>query len=757
MTSYSFSFSSPWWFILLCGIAAAALSWYAYRVTLPPVARTRRYTLMALRTAALWGLLFVIFEPIINIVRATEEAPRAAILLDNSESMALQDASRNRKNDYLAALEALRLETLNEGVPEALSTITLFDNESRTVAAKDFQPVTSLNFSGQFTNISKALNSVFADATRINTQAVVLITDGAFNDGENPLYAAEALARPIFVVGVGDSTAAKDVLARSLLANEVGYLGSELPVGVTIQTSGFEQGTLKVILRDNGEAVAEQTIVMRGAETRSVPFVFTPKYAGMRTISAEVVNIKGFENEITVKNNTVSEFVNILKNKRKTLLLAGRLTPDISFVRSTLEENKNVECAVYVEGADGAFLDDAPASSGAGSGAQKKRTAESFRADANAAESVVLIGFPVATTNPATLEVVKNELARGKPVLFIASQELDWNRLRPLEPYLPFSVIQGSRQEMLALPNVKREALSSSTMKLSGMEEDVRAWNSLPPIFRTETLVRVKPEAEVLATIRLNNTPLNEPLILQRALGNAKSLAILGYGLYRWKLLGYAAESAKGRDVPDIFGTFFENGLRWLSTGDQGKFVRIKSTKKSYASGESVELTGQVYDRSYNPLDNADVRATLQSASLRQAQEVVLAALGGGRYAATVEGLGEGEYSFVGKAVVNSQEYGEDFGRFSVGKVNIEYQNLQMNVGLLRRIAERSGGKFYTAEEIARNPDALRRDIRASPYFQPLPVTLRSGVALWNYTWALAAIIMLFSLEWFLRKRSGMI
>ena len=702
----------------------------------------------------------MIFEPIVNIVRATEEAPRVAILLDNSESMALQDASRNRKDDYVAALEALRLETLNEGVAEALSTITLFDNECKTIAAKDFQPAKSLNFGGQFTNISKALNSVFADAARINTQAVALVTDGAFNDGENPLYAAEALARPIFVVGVGDSTEAKDVVARSLLTNEVGYLGSELPVGVTIQTSGFEQGTLKVILRDNGEAVAEQTLALRGAETRSVPFVYTPKYAGMRTLSAEIVNVKGFESEITAKNNAVSEFVNILKNKRKTLLLAGRLAPDISFIRSTLEENKNVECAVYVENADGSFLDDAPASassSSGASGAQKKRTAESFRLDASAAESIVLICFPVAATSPATIEVVKNELARGKPVLFIASQDLDWNRLRPLEAYLPFSVIQGSRQEMLALPDVKTQALSSSAMKLSGMDEDARAWNSLPPIFRTETLVRVKPEAEVLATIRLNNAPLNEPLILQRTLGNAKSLAILGYGLYRWKLLGYAAESAKGRDVPDIFGTFFENGLRWLSTGDQGKFVRIKSAKKSYASGESVELTGQVYDRSYNPLDNADVRATLQSSSLRQPQEVVLAALGGGRYTATVEGLGEGEYSFVGKAVVNSQEYGEDFGRFSVGKVNIEYQNLRMNVGLLRRIAETSGGKFYTAEEIARNPDALRRDIQASSYFQARPLTLRSDVALWNYAWALAAIIALFALEWFLRKRSGMV
>ena len=739
-------------------MAAAALTWYAYRITTPPVSSLRRYSLMALRLLGLWILLFALFEPIVNVLRATEEPPRVAILLDNSESLSLRDASRDRKTDYLAAMKALKPETLNDALPEAASTLTLFDNDLRILAAKDFRPE-SLRLEGQFTNLAKPLQSIFQDAERTNTQAVLLITDGAFNEGENPLYVAEMLGRPMFVVGVGDSTEAKDIAVRALITNDVGYLESELPVNITVQSSGFAEGAARLTVRDNGEVISEQTIAVRGTESRTVSILYKPKQAGMHTLTAEIKNQSGLEGELTTKNNTYSEFVNVLKNKRKTLVLAGQLSPDISFIRSSLEDNKNVQCNVYVEDMKGGFLDDA-ASKGSetkDNTQTPKRTIETLRQDLADAEAIVLVGFPLTVSPLAVIDAVKGELSRGKPVLFIASQDLDWVRLRPLEPYLPFTTLSGSKQEMLALPDVKQQALSSPVMKLSGTDADAKSWNQLPPLFRTETLVRVKPEAEVLSTVKLNNVPLAEPLIVQRTLNNTKSLAILGYGLYRWKLLGFAAEAAKGRDVPDIFGTFFENGLRWLATSDQGKFVRIKSSRKVYGSGEKVELTGQVYDRSYNPLDGAEVRVTLQSPALKQSREVVLAALGGGRYSATVEGLGEGEYSFVGAALVNSQKYGEDSGRFSVGKVNIEYQNLRMNAAFLRHLAESTGGKFFTAEDVARNPDALRRAIQTAPTYKARPITLRSDIALWNLAGLLAAALFLFAAEWFLRKRSGMV
>jgi len=44
----------------------------------------------------------------------------------------------------------------------------------------------------------------------------------------------------------------------------------------------------------------------------------------------------------------------------------------------------------------------------------------------------------------------------------------------------------------------------------------------------------------MVASFKVNNVPLNEPFIITRNINSRKSVAIIGYGLYRWKLLGYA-------------------------------------------------------------------------------------------------------------------------------------------------------------------------------------------------------------------------
>ncbi len=765
MTSYSFGLSASWWLVALCGIAAAALSFYAYRVTTPPISTSRKVVLTLLRLFALWILLFALFEPIVNIVRASEEQPRVAVLLDNSQSAGIKDASQDRRQAYRAALDALQPASINGSGDSA--SILLFDADVRL--AERFA-TDSLKLDGQFTNIAKALQTLFEStesAERTNTRAVLLMTDGAFNAGENPLYAAEMLARPLYIVGIGDSTEPKDMSIQAIITNEIGYVGSSLPVNVNVQTAGFSGGEAMVTLRDGGEVIGEQKIRLQSPsnnaserQTITCVFEYKPKQEGVRKLTAEIknssgINSAGVEEELTLRNNTASEFVNVLKNKRKVVMVAGLPTPDISFIRTALTENHTIECTAFVESKTGEFLSDAGNPSGSAGNTLSQAQLTQQLAEA---EAIVLVGFPAVSTPIGVVEAIKTEAGRGKPLLFVASKDIDYAKLRVLEPYLPFVTVSVGKQELMVLPDVKQQALSNPVMKLSGTDADTKLWNSLPPLFRTETFIKVKPEAEVLASMRVNNVALNEPLIVQRTLNNTKSLAVLGYGLYRWKLLGFAAETAKGRsEVPDIFATFLENSLRWLTTSDQGKFVRIKTTRQLYGNGEKVEITGQVYDKSYNPLDNADVRVTISGTGIKQPREVPLAALGGGRYAAQVEGLPQGEYSFIGLAALNNQPYGEDKGRFSIGELNIEYQNLRMNAAFLRRLAERTGGKFYTAEEAARNPNKILRDIRTTPTFKARPITQRNEFALWNLPWLLAAALALFSVEWFMRKRSGMV
>ena len=332
------------------------------------------------------------------------------------------------------------------------------------------------------------------------------------------------------------------------------------------------------------------------------------------------------------------------------------------------------------------------------------------------------------------------------PLFVVLGSRVDVNRLKGLESLLPVTFGQPRSNEMLAFAEMSTAGRDNPIMRGTNVD----AWGGLPPIYRTETGVRAKPESEVLATVRLGATSLGEPLIVSRRIGRSRSLVIAGYGIYRWELLGEGTRQMRGENPTGVFEDFISNSLRWLATREQEKQVRIASSKQLYNLGETVRIMGQVYDETYSPLDDAEVTVSVQGPE--RTHELSLAPAGNGRYEATLSNLPPGDYRFTGRARRNGREIGTDAGRFSIGEIGLELLQPAMNVDLLRALAKRTGGKFYTARESATLPD----DIRKSAGFAPRSVESQNDFLLWNYPWVLAAALFAFAMEWLIRKRSGM-
>ncbi|CUS83712.1 von Willebrand factor type A domain [Candidatus Kryptonium thompsonii] len=83
----------------------------------------------------------------------------------------------------------------------------------------------SLSFAGGVTDIGGALRKIQGIATQENIKSIVLVSDGVYNAGENPIYIAEKLGLPIFTIGVGDSNIQRDLKVVDVLTNEVSYAG----------------------------------------------------------------------------------------------------------------------------------------------------------------------------------------------------------------------------------------------------------------------------------------------------------------------------------------------------------------------------------------------------------------------------------------------------------------------------------------------------------------------------------------------------
>jgi hypothetical protein len=201
----------------------------------------------------------------------------------------------------------------------------------------------------------------------------------------------------------------------------------------------------------------------------------------------------------------------------------------------------------------------------------------------------------------------------------------------------------------------------------------------------------------------------------------------------------------------NLLDEFLSNTVRWLTTREDDRRFRAQPVKAMFSGQDPIEFTGQLYDENYKPLDDATVQITITHGN--QTNDIVLNSLGNGQYDGSLDRLAEGDYSFAARAQQDGKTIGEDKGTFSVGGLNLEFLDTRMNKLLLQQVAARTGGKYYDTDALA----TLPKDISSLPNFKPRELTQTREFELWNLKWILSLIVLFLALEWFLRKRSGMI
>ncbi len=726
MHNYSLTIHYSIWILILLIIIAFALSYYYYKITVPPISNMKRKFLMIIRGIGLSLLIALLFEPIISLISTTEKESKLAVLIDNSKSMSLKDDLFDRKSELLKSIENSNF--LNLGYDNL--HIEIFDDKPTVI--NEFN-VNDLKLNGQTTNISSALSSLNQNIYDDNIEAVLLITDGTYNSGLNPIYKAQELAIPIYTIGIGDSLPPKDISIESIIANEIAYLNKSVPINVNININGYQNKNIKLDLYDNNDLISSQEFHISDENNNiSAMFDYQPKIEGVHKLLAKINQL---DDEITFKNNTKSIYINVLKNKDKITIFAGAPSSDISFVYNLLSQDNTITIKNFVQKDINSFYLSNPTET-----------------DLKESEMFILIGYPNNYSSDELLKKLINELSKGKSLLFISSRDINYSKLRYLEPYLPFKTTSSRSNEFNVLVDINPNAVSNPILKIKGTDEDIKFWNSLPPIFKTETFVKSKPESEVLSYLKINNLPMKEPLILSRNFSGQKSVAILGYGLYRWKLLDYAAHYAKNNEQKeDLFAKLIQNSLQWLSVDLDKKLVTIQTSKKYYNSNEKVKFIGQIYDQSYNPIEDAVINVKIEG--INKNYEITLNSIGNGNYESEIEGLSEGDYFFQAEAYFRGKIYGKDKGRFSIGEIDLEYHDLQMKADLLRNISNLTGGKFYTPQKAAN----FLKDLKSLRNFKQQPTTLKTEFLLWNNYILILIIVVLFSIEWFIRKRAGLL
>ncbi|MBT7099006.1 hypothetical protein HN937_16630, partial [Candidatus Poribacteria bacterium] len=319
-------------------IVAVALAVVAYLTVRSRLAGRDFGLLVATRAAALLLLWFALLEPTRVFTREVRIPAQVALLLDRSQSMAIEDEATTA--GPVSRWDAARV---------AMSTVAaqlgdrfqvreyVFDAEARPP-----QPNAADTPDGHATDVGGAIATAIRDARGAPLSGVVVFSDGAQNVGASGVPAE--YSAPVFTVGVGKPDAGTDLVVSSLDIGETLLAGETARVKATVVVRGYDGRQFTVALTKGAELVDAAQVQAAGDEhVEELEFEITPEVAGSYRYAVEMSPLA---DELTASNNRAGRSVQVLPSRTRVLLAWGGPSHEFAFLRRALRRVPSVDLTI---------------------------------------------------------------------------------------------------------------------------------------------------------------------------------------------------------------------------------------------------------------------------------------------------------------------------------------------------------------------------------------------------------------------------
>lgn len=648
-------------------------------------------SLAAFRFIVVFLISLLLLGPVIRLVINESEAPQVVVLMDDSRSVLLADSARAR--GILADISLMR-KNLEAGGYE----VTVRGLSGNT------DPVT---FSGATSDIGGALRQVETDFDGRNLKSVVLISDGIFNSGISPAHSAPAV--PVHTIGVGDTVQRKDVQIRFLEYNKVAYQGNRIPIRAEIAAFGVESGTCLVEITSKGKVVArEQRPFQTGRNFMVIDFQVEAAAPGLRRFDVSVAPVSG---EVNLTNNRAIAVVEVIDGKKKILVVAPSPHPDLSAFRAVIEQNEHYEMVLHIPG----VMEAAP--------------------DLLQPGAVdLMIAHQSPDVKGLTAALIQTFLKAKRPVLFVVGQQSDLRAISALPVPVTYER-SGQWDEVFGIP--------SSGPTLFQLPENTGAVMSrMPPLVTPFGKFTAPADARVLLGQRIGNVVTERPLLFSVMRDEQRLGFLMGEGWWKWRLREHSLY-----DQSETTDAILQQLIQFLSTTDDKRKFRFFPLKSEFSESGPVVFEAQVFNDLYQPVYGLPVKVDIRPEDGSKQSYSMVPGPTSSRLSIA---LPEGVYQY-SATLERDGRTEKDAGVFSVVSLQLESQDLTADFGLLRRIATTSGGKFFLsmpqdmAASIASGSAKAASRITSEETYRPLI----------DWAWLFALLVMLVSLEWFLRRYHG--
>jgi uncharacterized membrane protein len=270
--------------------------------------------------------------------------------------------------------------------------------------------------------------------------------------------------------------------------------------------------------------------------------------------------------------------------------------------------------------------------------------------------------------------------------------------------------------------------------------ESVARWKDLPLLTSVNPITAVKPGATVLLSGAAGRK--EQVVLAWQRYGRGKALAFPVQDSWHWQM------DVKMSLEDQTHENYWRQLLRWLVDGVPSP-VDVHTVTDRVEPGDQVTLVADVVDGTFVEVNDARVLAKVMSPK-GVVTDVPMQWTGerNGQYRATFPTTDLGMYS----AEVEASRAGKTLGK---GRTDVraapsdaEYFDATMHAQRLQRIAEDTGGRFYTPETIGGMPEDLRYTGRG--------VTTVEERELWHMPIVLLLFLGLLSAEWTYRRAVGL-
>lgn len=664
-------------------LIAAGTGWLVYKADKKKAVPYPILT-ASLRAIVVFLTLMLVLLPSVLTTSNTVEKPIIVFLQDNSQSI-----SKNLDKD-------------TESYKSSSSQLIQKLEKEFTVATWGFSnKVNQENpflLNGNTTNISNAIDKIREVYGMQNLGAIILASDGKYNEGTNPVYDNTGLKAAMYTIGIGDTALQKDINIARTYANRTATLNSSFEIRADILASLCKNFNQQLVVKENNNIIATSSLIVNNDRfDRSVSFLVKASQPGLHHYTIEVPIADG---EVNTNNNSKDVFVEVLDDKKKILLASAAPHPDITAIKEALAGVESYNVSVY--------------------------NVDQLPTDLSSYDAFILHGLPSNNS-----EIAKTLSTYKKPTWFILSGATNFPALNSLSGLTGLQFNPTSTHDAYAVLNPSFNLFNLPLQSKQTTEK-------LPPLSTNVANIALPAGYNTLYYQKDTKEP-SMPLWLLIQ-GNTPYAVLGGEGVWRWRLHEY-----KNYNTHTVIDECIRQTVAFLVANSSNKPFVIGLPKYIWSDREAISMKGFLYNTNRQEINEPEV--TLSVFDSNNSKKQYTFEKSGTNYSINIGLWGGGLYKYIASTTYNNKPYTSS-GSFMVENTPIELMDQGADFNLLYSLSKAHNGAFTTSKNIS----IIYDSIKANKSIKPIINTASESVPFVDKKWFFIVILLLVTGEWLIRK-----